>query len=218
MERAHKAIQACKASQEFRARQACRVPTGVAGVSGVTGVAGTGTTGVQGVTGIQGSMTTPVFGFTDTTGTASTTTLTSSSNFYQRFDGTTTQTVILPNATTLSVGQHYEIDNNMSGNLTLQTNGAATLWTIAPNTDVRLVLQNNSAAAGQWNVDYYPDIFSSGKSITSTDNLSFPADSTGLVYNTGLGTMSYNRIYGEIYDGTPVASALTINWHHLKKS
>ena len=86
-----------------------------------------------------------------TTATAGgTTTLTAASAFFQRFTGSTTQTLKLPDATTLSAGIAYVGDNDSTGNVTVVDNGNNTLSTIVPGMAGYLYLENNGTTNGSW--------------------------------------------------------------------
>lgn len=85
---------------------------------------------------------------------AGTTTLTVQSSPEQIFTGTSTQTVVLPNATTLLKGWTYTIHNQSTLNVTVQTNGAAVLQIVAGGLDAIFKLQDTSTAAGTWDVNY----------------------------------------------------------------
>jgi hypothetical protein len=89
-------------------------------------------------------------GWTSTTTAAGTTTLTVASTYYQRFVGSTTQTVVLPDATTMALGQGFIIANDSSGSLSLQSNGGGSLGACIPGMAAFLFLKNNSTAAGIW--------------------------------------------------------------------
>ena len=89
-------------------------------------------------------------GFTTTATAAGTTTLTASSTYYQRFSGSTTQTVVLPSATTMATGQGFVIDNDSSGNLTLQDGSAGALGIVVPGMAAYAFCENNSTTAGSW--------------------------------------------------------------------
>lgn len=81
--------------------------------------------------------------------------------------GSTAQTVILPDATTIPFADwRYEFDNATSGTgiLTVQTNGGATLWTIGPGAGAVINLLTKTVAAGTWDVDAYPTNIATGKS------------------------------------------------------
>ena len=89
-------------------------------------------------------------GWTSTATATGTTTLTVASTYYQRFTGSTTQTVVLPSATTVALGQGFIIDNDSSGNLTLQDGSAGALGSIVPGMAAFVFCENNSTTAGSW--------------------------------------------------------------------
>ena len=121
----------------------------------------------------------------------STTTLTSSSPYYTVFTGITTQTIVLPDATTLSIGHRFYVDNNSTGAITVQTNGGATIATLAPTTDILLVLLNNGSTAGTWDNNYYATLNATGKSATINNTLTFSGtDGTTMTFPTTTATMA----------------------------
>jgi len=89
-------------------------------------------------------------GYTSTATAGGTTTLTVASTQYQRFTGTTTQTVKLPDATTLQKGFVFNINNGSTGNLTIVDNASTTLDTIISGSIDNWVLLDNSTTAGTW--------------------------------------------------------------------
>ena len=89
-------------------------------------------------------------GWTSNTTASATTTLTVISSYYQRFVGTLTQTVILPDATTVSLGQGFILDNDSTGNVTLLANGGGALGAVVPGMAAFIFCENNSTAAGSW--------------------------------------------------------------------
>jgi len=89
-------------------------------------------------------------GWTSNTTASATTTLTVISSYYQRFVGTLTQTVILPDATTVSLGQGFILDNDSTGNVTLLASGGGALGTTVPGMAAFIFCENNSTAAGSW--------------------------------------------------------------------
>lgn len=91
-----------------------------------------------------------------TTATAAgTTTLTSASAYAQFFTGTTTQTVVLPVASTMAVGQTFYINNNSTGSLTINSSGGNLVGTVTANTTVMItcILASGTTAAS-WDLDY----------------------------------------------------------------
>lgn len=91
---------------------------------------------------------------TTTATAAGTTTLTVSSGYYQQFTGTTTQTIVLPNATTLNNGRAYAILNRSTGALTVNANGGSLIQTVAAGNQVIVTLVNNGTTAGVWDAAY----------------------------------------------------------------
>jgi hypothetical protein len=89
---------------------------------------------------------------TPTAGT--TTTLTVASAKTQQFTGSSTQTVVLPNATTLVVGHQFWIINRSSGAVTVNMNGGSLLQTLAASSFALFTLLNNGTAAGTWDAAY----------------------------------------------------------------
>lgn len=92
--------------------------------------------------------------YTSTATAAGTTTLSVSSNTLQFFTGSSTQTILLPNVTTLIVGRRFEIHNNSTGTLTVQTSGGSTISTILGNTTfVYTCISTGSDVIGSWDSD-----------------------------------------------------------------
>ena len=82
-------------------------------------------------------------------------TLTNASARIQTFtSGSGSAIVVLPDATTLHIGHTIELDNNASGNLTVQLSGTGTTFlTMLPGSYLVLQCTSISFPAGQWN--YY---------------------------------------------------------------
>lgn len=87
---------------------------------------------------------------TSTATAAGTTTLVNTSTTFQRFTGTTTQTVVLPDATTLSLGQKFVIQNRSTGAVTIQDGTATLLTTLAAGLDMNLQIYSIGSTAGTW--------------------------------------------------------------------
>lgn len=92
---------------------------------------------------------------TSTASAGGTTTLTATSNTVQIFTGVTTQTVVLPNATTLPVGRSFYIGSQTTGALTIQDASAGTLTTILALESATFRLITNGSAAGSWDVEFH---------------------------------------------------------------
>jgi hypothetical protein len=83
-----------------------------------------------------------------------TTTLTVASAAIQQFTGSSTQTMLLPNATSLVNGTQYFVMNRSSGAVTVQMNGGTLLQTLAASSYAIFTLINNGTAAGTWDSAY----------------------------------------------------------------
>jgi hypothetical protein len=90
-----------------------------------------------------------VDGYATTATAAGTTTLTTASMYQQFFTGSTTQTVTMPVASTLYVGQKFRVVNNSSGVVTAQSSGANTIYAIPAGGDVifTCILASGTSAA-----------------------------------------------------------------------
>ena len=94
-------------------------------------------------------------GFNPITAAAGTTVLTNASAAYQNVVGTTTQTIQLPNATTLYKGLAFTIANASTGTVTIKNNASTTIDTIVTGGTSVLVLTDNSTSAGTWSAYSY---------------------------------------------------------------
>lgn len=73
-----------------------------------------------------------ILGFTTTATTGGTTTLTNTSTPQHHFTGTSAQTIQLPDVTTLSLGWTFEITNNSTNILTVNSSGGNLVNTLSP--------------------------------------------------------------------------------------
>lgn len=81
---------------------------------------------------------------------AGTTTLSASDAYAQIFTGTSTQTVKMPDATTLSVGWAFRVVNRSTGSVTMQDNSAGALLTLTAGTEAICTCTGTGSAAGTW--------------------------------------------------------------------
>ena len=139
-------------------------------------------------------------GFTSTATAAGTTTLTSASNYYQRFTGSTTQTVVLPVTSTLVAGVAYEIENASTGNLTVNSSGGNLVVTIIPGVTVQcMCIGTTLTTAADWDSEYneFATITGTGavtlntSPVLTTPNIGTPSfavltSATGLPLTTGV--------------------------------
>lgn len=85
---------------------------------------------------------------------AGTTTLTVGSPRVTQFTGSTTQTVTLPDATTLVVGQAFTITNRSTGAVTVNANGGSLLQTMAAGSFLTATVTAIGTSAGSWDIAY----------------------------------------------------------------
>jgi len=89
-------------------------------------------------------------GYNVITASGGTTVLTVASAYYQRISGSTTQTIQLPNATTLANGQGFTFDNDSSGTVTIVDNASTTIDTVPSGAYSYIFVEDNSTSAGSW--------------------------------------------------------------------
>jgi hypothetical protein len=81
-----------------------------------------------------------------------TTTLTLTSQTNQRFTGVTTQSVVLPDATTLKNGRRFEVQNDSTGTVTVKYNDATTAVVLLGLQRATLTLESNGTTNGTWTI------------------------------------------------------------------
>jgi hypothetical protein len=124
---------------------------------------------ISGLTSSGANLSLPVIdnikmGYTTTATAAGTTTLTVASNYRQFFTGSTTQTIVLPVTSTLVTGIAYEIENNSTGTLTVNSSGGNLVGTIPSGVCAHAVcIGTTLTTAADWDWDYI-----SNTSITGT--------------------------------------------------
>jgi hypothetical protein len=112
-----------------------------------------------------------LFSYTTTATAAGTTTLTSASNYLQYFTGVTTQTVVMPVTSTLSLGWNYQIINNSTGNLTVNSSGGNLIVTVLPATAVTItVILTSGTTAASWNAEFtgFSSVTGTGANVLGT--------------------------------------------------
>lgn len=154
---------------------------------------------------------------TTTATAAGTTTLTNASQTNQQFTGSTTQTVVLPSATTLPKGRAFYVSNRSSGTVTVNFNGGSLAKSMPGGSETLFIVENNASSAGTWDVSggtvvlgvglFDSQIPSSNGAVASANFLylqSASATVPGLVNNTTQ-SMSGNKTF----TGTIAASNLS---------
>lgn len=143
---------------------------------------------------------------TSTATAAGTTTLTVASTYNQVFTGSTTQTLVLPVASTLAAGQGFWIQNVSTGVVTVQTSGSNSIQAMASNTSLFIDVINTAGGTGtaSWDWVYAPqassalvnpmttlgDIIYGGASGTATRLAGNITTTTNILTQTGNGSVS----------------------------
>jgi hypothetical protein len=141
-------------------------------------------------------------GWTTTATAAGTTTLTNASTTQQEFTGTTTQTVVMPVTSTLALGWAFEIINNSTGSLTIQSSGLNTIATLTAGTTASVVcvaITGTTAASWDYDIDGFSTETGTGSVVRATSpTLVSPAlgTPTALVGTNITGTASGLSIGG----------------------
>lgn len=130
------------------------------------------------------------------TSAAGTTTLTKASDTNQYVTGSTTQTFVLPNATTLLAGRAFYIHNGSTDTVTVNYNGATLATTISGGVQKKFTLVNNGTAAGTWTITTVSSGSGSGEKNSIT-NGAFNDSSTGVAaYADAAGSVPVNGTGG----------------------
>ena len=127
-------------------------------------------------------------GYTTTATAAGTTTLTVASAYLQYFTGSTTQTVAMPDVTTLALGMQWLIVNNSSGAVTVQSSGANSIQVMAASSRLLITcIALTGTGTAAWSATYSPI-------LTNVENtaLSTWAGSTNLTTLGTVGTGTWN--------------------------
>ena len=153
------------------------------------------------------TMTLPVInnyktGYTTTVTAAGTTTLTSASNKIQFFTGTTTQTVVLPVTSTLATGMQYEIHNNGTGTVTVQSSGLNTVVAVTVGHSYLITCIGTAlTTAADWDADFMGATLITGfGSVVLNTSPTLVSPVLGVATGT-----SFNSITG-LSSTTPVAN------------
>lgn len=140
------------------------------------------------------------------TNAGASTTLTASSGYNQYFTSLSAQTVVLPVASTMALGQSFWFVNNGSNLLTVNTSGSNSLVILAAGTTalVTCVITSGTGTAS-WNITNNAVIANpSGKKLIFTNTLTLGGtDGSTLNVGTG-GTLGLNAYLSTVF--APVAS------------
>lgn len=157
--------------------------------------------------------------FGTTVTAAGTTTLSVASGAIQQFTGTTTQIVVLPNATTLVTGFQFQVFNRSTGSVTINKNGGGGLGVMVGGTQAVLTCTDVSTAAGVWDIVYTATgalpIGMGGTAATTKagafDSLSPMTTGGDVIYGgaSGTGTRLANGSAGQVLQSAGGTSAPT---------
>jgi len=149
-------------------------------------------------------------GFTTTATAAGTTTLTNTSTYYQLFTGATTQTVVLPATSTLTTGWAFEIDNDSTGIITVQTATPTTITTVPAGVSGRFTCistAGDTTAAWDFGYNDFNAVTGTGATVLATSaTLTTPAI-TGPTIHTGAMLFPSSVLFE--YQPTPTALTAT---------
>ena len=138
---------------------------------------------------------------TTATSTSGTLTLSGTSTFLQETTGSAIgYSIILPNATTLSIGTKFEIWNQSTQPITLKYFGGATAQPIPATSFITATLETNTSAAGSW-------LFFRAFTGTASGILNYNVVSS-TPFDTQSRTPTYTTISG--FQVTPVAGTYVI--------
>ena len=126
-----------------------------------------------------GSITLPV-GYATTVTVAGVTVLVASSLYQQFFTGATTQTVVMPVVSTLTLGRNFQIVNNSTDLVTVNSSGGNAIIVLVGGTSAILTcIAITGTDATVWSVSYL------GVNVTSGKKLTVPLDASVSGTNTG---------------------------------
>lgn len=132
-------------------------------------------------------------GYTTTATAAGTTTLTGASTYNQYFTGSTTQTVVLPVTSTLSLGQSFRITNLSTGAVTIQSSGLNTVTVVPGGGCVAIVscILTSGTTASSWNAVSDYELVASGKVLTVSNSLTLAGtDGTTMTFPSTSATIA----------------------------
>ena len=154
-----------------------------------------------------------ILGYATTATAAGTTTLTNASVNQQLFTGTSTQTVTMPVASTMTVGTRYLIENNSTGIVTVQSSGANTIVAIPGGMSVKVTsILNSGTTAASWDYEYvgFNAITGTGSNVLATSpTISDPVITESVNAQTGT---TYTPVLGDAKQMVTLnnASAITV--------
>ena len=127
-----------------------------------------------------------VEGVNTTATAAGITTLTASDKTVQQFTGVLTQSVVLPDATTVPIGRRFDIDNRSTGIVAVSANGGSLIGNVAANYQLTFLSTSNSTAGGAWIIANATGVPGGAGLVSNANELKMlQALASGLNYNDG---------------------------------
>ena len=118
-----------------------------------------------------------------------TTTFNNLTQYYQHVVGSTTQTIRLPDATTLANGGTYIIDNDSTANITINDSAGGFLATALPGMGIYAWSYSNATATGNWGTYTWVP---SGLMANNTNIVGTGQQNTTITANGYVTTFDYN--------------------------
>jgi hypothetical protein len=133
-------------------------------------------------------------GVTSTVSSASPIVLTAASAHFQIITGTIAQTVTLPNATTLQIGQIFYFNNSSNQLVTINNNGGVNQYNALAGSICELILLTNSTANGTWDIhSFLPSGAQFGTAgLSYSGNLSLTGAGSNIIQVVGGGNLQIN--------------------------
>jgi hypothetical protein len=149
-------------------------------------------------------------GYTSTATGGTTTTLTASSSANQFFTGSTTQTVKLPDTSTLTIGQEYYITNQSTGALTIQTSAAGAITTVPAGAGAVFTVASTGAQTWVTEFNGATTVTGSGALVLGTSpSLTTPTIGSAGAYFTGSSSGTTTLVASATASGTLTLPAAT---------
>ncbi len=143
-------------------------------------------------------------GFTVIATSGGTTSLSITSAGTQLFTGSLSQTVTLPNATTLANGIQYTIDNASTGIITINNFASSLITVVSPASSVTITLQDNSSTSGVW----FTNTTTGSLATRLTATLTNIATSATVTSTNGFNAQGYIIIDNEVMSYTSKSSTV----------
>ena len=162
-----------------------------------------GATGLEFATVAGGGADTATVSSTATSG--GTVILSSSSNYIRRMTGTSNHTVLLPDATTLTVGKRFEIHNESTGTITVNSYGGTLITTIPANVVLQVTcidIATDTTSSWKWYFEGFKTITGTGDNVLATNATLTSPTLTSAVLGTPASATLTNATGLPIVDGT----------------